>query len=244
MDMFDLRWQQWRKIPAWIFGPRYFWFFVLGIAAASLLGDWLGIWWGDPIRENRIRFSGWILDTLGLVSIAMGISAKLDQFRERNLLEYAWDRFYEWLRSFPLLVQHHKVLPGHGELKIGPSTARGFGQVRINENRPIEEQVTWLLQKFYNLTDTVHETRRDLDEQAAALRDRIDELERSLSTELEAVKQQSVEVGVGDVGKEFVGLFWIFAGITFATVPEFVEFLFADIIEFFEALGRLISGPG
>lgn len=242
MTQFNLHYSRWLKIPAWFAKPKHFWLFSLGLLVASLLGDWLGYAWDiSSTRLDRIRFSGWLLDTLGLVSIAIGISSKLDRFEGKNLIEYAFLNVLTWLGKFPLISQEHLVNCGTVNIKSEPSSARAYGISKINPNSPISEKIDWLLENYYTLVHTVHTQIENSKKKTAEIERKIQELDVNIRENIEYIREETADVHTGDVGKEFVGLFWIFSGITFATVPEFIEAWFGLPISYFESLGRFVG---
>lgn len=242
MTALNLHYSRWQKIPKWLTMPKHFWLFAAGLFAASLFGDWLGYAWDIyTARQDRIRYSGWILNTLGLVSIAIGISSKLDRFEEKNLIEYAIQNILAWLAKFPLISQETTICTGTANLKSESSTVRGRGIVKIDPSSPTNEKVDWLLENYYTLAETVHSLMENLEVKTTKIEKEVQELSANLDKNIELVKEESMDIHIGDVGKEFVGLVWVFCGITFATVPEFIETLFGLPIGWFVNLGRYIG---
>ncbi|MEW8051080.1 MAG: hypothetical protein AB2784_17295 [Candidatus Thiodiazotropha endolucinida] len=242
MAKLNLHYSRWQKIPRWLFKPKHFWLFAFGLLAASLLGDWLGYAWDIcTTRQDRIRYSGWILDTLGLVSIAIGISSKLDRFEGKNLMACAVQNVLTWLGEFPLISQETIVRAKTANSNMRSFSARVHGTTKIDPNKPISEKLDWLLESYYTLVDMVHTLIENTEKKTTEIEKKIQELDANMSDNFERVKEETADVHIGDVGKEFVGLFWIFSGITFATVPEFIEAWFGLPISYFESLGRYVG---
>jgi len=114
MPKFDFSLDSWMRIPIWVAEPRLFWLFVGGIVIASIAsswigaaGDWIGIVSHDP-RLDRIRYAGWLLEIFGLISVAVGLSRKLDLYHGKNAWALFKDRAIQWSRRFPLLSRDRK----------------------------------------------------------------------------------------------------------------------------------------
>jgi hypothetical protein len=238
----NLHYSRWLKIPWWLFKPKHFWLLAVGLLAASLLGDWLGYAWDMyTTRQDRIRYSGWILDTLGLVSIAIGISSKLNRFKGKKLVVYALQKALTWLGEFPLISQETLIRTHAVHLKAESSSAQAYGTVKIDPSISINEKVDWLLENHYSLVNTVQTLMENTDKNITDIEKTIHELSAHLNDNIEHAKVETADVHIGEVGKEFVGLVWIFSGITFATVPEFVEAWFSLPISYFESLGQYVG---
>lgn len=242
MEQLNFHYSRWLKIPAWLAKPKHFWIFTIGVLVASLLGDWLVYTWDiSSTREDRIRFSGWLLDTLGLVTIAIGISSKLDRFEGRNLIGYALQQILTWLQKFPLISQEQIINCGTADIKCEPSSSQAYGVVKINQNAPISKKVDWLLENYYTLVNTVHTQTENSNKKLAEIENKIQELDINLRDNIERVREETADIHTGEVGIEFVGLFWLFCGITFATIPEFIEVWLSLPIRYFEILGQFVG---
>lgn len=202
-----------------------------------MLGDWLGYAWDIyTSRQDRIRYSGWILDTLGLISIAIGISSKLDRFEGKNLLEYAIQNIIAFLSKCPLISKETIILTKPVNLKVSPSSISSFSTETIDPSRPTNEKINWLLKNHNALTEAVQSLIKHTENNTKKTEEKIQKLSANLSKNIEHLKEESADVHIGDVGKEFVGLAWVFCGITFATVPEWIEAWFSMPISWFENL--------
>tara|TARA_R110002095_G_scaffold216413_1_gene213539 strand:- start:1873 stop:2241 length:369 start_codon:yes stop_codon:yes gene_type:complete len=116
----------------------------------------------------------------------------------------------------------------------------GHLKVSVNPSASMEEKIEWLIKKYDELTDNVHTVSVAMHAKEEALSRRILDIEKGVDDKLHALQDQNADFHVGDVGKEIVGLFWIFFGITFATVPELIEFIFYWPIIGFQSVGSFI----
>jgi len=121
-----------------------------------------------------------------------------------------------------------------GHASIGPFKVRGYGTVKIDPDRPVEEKVDWLLQSHYGLVDSVHQNTQNIEKNADESRRQLEVLRGALEKAIGKVEAQTAKAHVGEIGAEFVGLGWILFGVTFATVPGFIESWFGWFIQLFE----------
>lgn len=231
----NLGWGAWKRFPGWLIGPTLFRVFVLVVLASSLLGDWAGVAM-DTSRQDRIRYAGWLLDVFGLGTIAAGVIRKLDLFHGESLWSLLKEGFKSWLRLFPFIRRHVIIHASTGHLKLGPMSAKGRATVRLNPNATIERKVEFLLQRNDELTEQLFGLQDEVGQNKKELVDELTKVRAAIEKSIGEIVSRTEDAHVGEVGWEFVGLAWIFLGITFSTVPEFIEAWFGWLIAWFEAL--------
>ena len=230
-----------RKIPAWLGEAKAFWQLCVGLMAACLVGDWAGLCFGDGAsRQDKIRYSGWILDVLGVIAIVWGLSGKLEQLRGQTLMRYLCQGISAWFERFPLLKRDARVVAGGAAVIASPGTLSASGHVSVGNDAPLEEKVAWLLDESKRLSRRIIEAEKAQKNQEAETRSKLRELEASIVDRMSKVEAKSGELIVGDLDKELVGLVWVFLGITFATIPEAIEWLFSWLIATFKSLGPAV----
>ena len=115
-------------------------------------------------------------------------------------------------------------------------TARGT--VSLNPEATIERKVEFLLQRDQELTEQLFQLRDEVGQNKKDLIDELSSVRAALEKSLGEIVSRTENAHVGEIGWEFVGLAWIFLGITFATVPEFIEWIFGGwLIKWFKTLG-------
>lgn len=240
MSRFILHKHAWYRILGWLAEPTLLWAFVGGIVLASFVGDWIGFAL-DSMREDKIRYAGWLLEIFGLSTVAIGLSKKLDLFHGKNVWTLFGEATMRWLCRFPLLRQDKNIVVGTVDLKLGPMRAQAYASVKIDPNKPVDEKINWLLERHYELVNTVHRVQKKIEKNEGEFERQLQALRRVLEKTIGKVEAQTAKAHVGEIGGEFVGLGWILCGVTFATTPEFIESWFWWLIEFFEFLGDLLT---
>lgn len=233
----NLSWSSWRRLPRWLVGPTLFRVFVLVILVSSLLGDWTG-WLIDANRQDRIRYAGWLLDIFGLVTVAIGVSRKLDLFHGASLWGLFKDGFRSWLRQFPLVSRHITVHLKGNNLNIGLGGLKANLTGKLSPDATLERKVDFLLQRNDELTQQLFEIRDEVAENKKELTAKLAKGQKEVEKTIKEMAARTEDAAVGEIGWEVVGLAWIFLGITFATVPEFIEYLFGWLIRWFNLIGE------
>lgn len=93
--------ESFKHLPGWLGQARIFWWFVLSLFLVSFIGDWIGFF-ADNGRPDRIRYSGWLFEILGLLAVAFGLNKKLDLLDQKGI----WERMRGWLTACVALTQN------------------------------------------------------------------------------------------------------------------------------------------
>lgn len=214
--------------------------FLFVLVAASLLGDWLGFAL-DADRIVRIRYAGWLLDIIGIVVIAAGLSRKLNLFRGISISTLLWTGITDFLRAFPLLRRHvtlniSSAVHLHSSMNANLTTNRTFDSAWS-----IDEKISYLVEECKSLANRADDLEKKIAEQTKNIRDDLQTNIAEIIGELSKVERRRADLHIGEVGGEVVGLAWILCGISFATVPELIAIVGAYPIDMFERLGDLVG---
>ncbi|XOV85070.1 MAG: hypothetical protein ACFHXK_08075 [bacterium] len=192
----------------------------------------------DATRQDSIRFSGWLLDLLGLGIIAIGIAKKLDLFKDTSVWRFLSEGLLGWVRRFPLINRNVTLHLEPANLTSVSSDLDVSILGRLGKDATTERKIEFLIQRNEELTQDVHILRREAKQSNRELRSQVEELKQELSTSLTDLDSRTTDFHAGEIGYELVGLTWIFLGITFATVPELIELMFGGwLIQWFEMIG-------
>lgn len=203
----------WRS---WLADARLLWWFLGVVVIASVIADWFAC--GSP-RVERLPVAGWGLEIAGVIVVALGLSRKIDLYGGEGF----GSRIRAWLLRFPMLRQD-KVIPisAAGEINLAGATVNARGEVTLPDDASIEQRVERLESLMRNVPDQIASLRQHLEEvdanDKAELLGKIDDI----GDKLDEVKSTNVKANTEDVGWEIVGIGWVIAGLTLATVPEYV----------------------
>ncbi|MEX2125491.1 MAG: hypothetical protein WD795_16480 [Woeseia sp.] len=198
--------------------PR-FWACIFVVAGAWYLGCVLGEIY-DNERADGIRYSGWLLEICGLFSVAVGLNRKLKVFHGLTiwpLLKKGLDNF---IKQLPFIRRRVVIQGTAGIVFATGARVSGQGTSRISRDRPMEDQVAFLLKRNDEITDGIfklHDADRAIEDKLTA---ELNDLRAVLQAELARADTKLEKAH--EVGWESVGLIWIFAGVTLATVPDLI----------------------
>jgi len=214
-----------KLVPGWLRDASTLWRFVFGVAIICVSVDWVGYWLRLD-RIDRLPYEGWILELLGLTLVAFDLAKKLELFDQTSVV----GRALEWFGRFPLFNQDQVVVVGAAHFAIEGATLSARGKIKVKEGATTEEKVEFLMRQVDNIDDRIHDLRVQI---KTGIEDGLEGIEKRISNieeEIAAVQSQAVKAHVGDISLEVVGLGWILIGLTLATVPDFVLWLFGPII--------------
>lgn len=228
MGIFNVNKETLNQLPAWLARANIAWLFIASLFVVSILGDWVGCF-ADRGGLDSIRYSGWIFEILGLLSVAIGLNKKLDLLDQKGI----WQRIKEWARQWPILSQDAVVGTMGAQLGAFGADLRGRGNVSIDESQSFAAQVKFLLEELERLRDEFSAAMDQQRKDTSELRKEVRRIEETLKGEIKRMASKSAKAQVGDVGWEIAGLFWVLIGVTLATVPEAIAYVFSSVIGFF-----------
>ncbi len=183
-----------------------------GVALAFTVG-----WFLSTTPSAAVRYTGMILQILGLFTVAIGLSNMRRLFGRPSVTDKVFGWFGRLAAAFTRPKSYTLEASTGSSVIVGnrADVVRSVGQGALLEDRVLllEENVKQLRHKM----DTeVQELRRDL----AAAKESI-QRERA---EREAADKEALrtieEVGIGGLHLEMVGLCWLFLGIMGTSIPD------------------------
>lgn len=199
------------RIRIWLWEARQFWITVFSIPCALLL-----CWIALPDWEPRIRYTGMLLQLLGLATVALGIRKTRSLFSRPSLLQVA----RAWLSRFPGFRKNVNVFVGSGGLSMGGGSISAFGSSGPAPTATLEERVA-LLEKSVNKAHLlIHEANRKIAQEAQQRQSEIKVMKRELEDGDSKNKQLLEAAAAGGLYLETTGAFWLAFGITLATASN------------------------
>jgi hypothetical protein len=159
----------------------------------------------------------------------MGIWRKERQFGKPGLVAAA----FEWLARVPLRSRHYRLHAGSGKLTITGGRARLEAWSNPPADADLAARVASLERNMSFLRDTVRNEHAENEQTIEKLRVEL-KAEREVRESHEIVSKQRLEAAlVGNVHLEHMSVIWVMLGLTAATVPELLQYLFGWIYELF-----------
>ena len=179
-----------------------------------ILISFAACWLLLPIWEQRIRFSGLVLQVLGLIIVVLGLSEARKRFGHRSLIDAA----RAFLARFPTLKPVAVRVTGvEAHLHAGSPSVSAFATVTLSPNTPLEERVRRLEESINQANRNNYDTNKRIDaertERATAIDAERNEREKSDKAIWERLEQEIV----GGLDLETIGVWWIGIGIVLAT---------------------------
>ena len=214
-----------RRVPRWLVDvarwlvvrPWRVWFSLfLVIAALALAAAISGNW------EQRFRLTGWLLQLVGLTTVAVGLRETRKLFRRPSLLDLA----RAWIHGFPSLSPRSYVLNAEpGSFKITGYAPTIFVSARP-EDLTVEQRIARLEQALTEVKNQMDEVSAKLQREQQVRTEAIHSERRARETSDNTLANQLEEAMAGGLHLEAMGLFWIIVGVSFATVSIELSKLF------------------
>ena len=222
---------QWYRLHTawgvWFAKGKILWLFLFVLLGACLVVDWIGCYAGLS-RVDRLPYSGWILESAGIIAIAYGFSKKIDLYG----VESPFTRFGKWLRSIPIFKQNRNVFCGTAKMTLSPGQATITASVGLPPDADLDMRLTRAERLIKGLGKGLAQLKIDTRSGLAGLEAKFREEIEEIKTEISEVRELTGKAHVGDVGMELAGLGWVIVGLTLATIPNFVYSVSKPIVDY------------
>lgn len=199
------------RIRIWLWEARQIWIAAFAIPCVLLL-----CWIALPNWEPRIRYTGMLLELMGLATVALGIRETRSLFSRPSLLQVA----RAWFSRFPGFRQDVKVIVGSGGISMGGASVSAFGSSGPAPTATLEERVA-ILEKSVNQAHLlIHEANRKIAQETQQRQSEIEVVKRELEDGDSKNKQLLEAAAAGGLYLETTGVFWLAFGITLATASN------------------------
>jgi hypothetical protein len=208
---------RWRSLVTTLIGAWPVWLAIGTVPAVCLIGKIMRRYLLIGPPYSAILYAGTILELLGLVLVAIGLSDLRRLFGRPSATTLVIGWFGQFVAAFrpPRAVEGRASATGTSSIRAAGRTIHGAGP-----GAPIEDRVQALELNVSALRDEldrgVQQLRGDLDVVNEALQ-RENQERRTGEAE---VKRKLEEMAVGDLHLEAVGLFWVFLGVLGTSIPE------------------------
>src|SRR5690606_12057686 len=172
------------------------------------------------------RYTGWILDLAGLLTVVGGISAKLQHYRGEHLHLALLRDGRNVLRRFPLLQRNVVINAGTAHFKLGALSGSAIGHDSPREDAPTDEKIEFLIAQNNARHEAIVNLQSSLNAAEARIDKEIDAVRSALGAKVDTAALEQRNLAVEGVGVEVIGVLWIACGITCAAVPEVMVWLF------------------
>jgi hypothetical protein len=213
-----------RDIARWVSKGRALWLTLIVIVcpACSLL---------VPVicHERQIRILAAALQTMGFLTIAIGLHDARRAFRKSGWRQGLGTYVSEFITSWPTFGQKGAIQAGAGQI-LGGATIKGRLTIGIAPNVSLEERFQILEDKLNTLQSFAWKIEDDLSAAKSELTKSIDREREDRRTESKKISDRLTDSVAGGLHIEALGLAAFIAGMIASTFP--VE------------LASLISGGG
>ncbi|MFV1921304.1 MAG: hypothetical protein ACMZ63_01660 [Methylotenera sp.] len=217
-------WIYLRRIKGWLGRAKLLWI-ALGLLVAITLGSYQL----SSKPEVSFRYSGLILQILGVLTVAISLAGKKSTFSLPSYL----DSFKSWLGDIPRFRQKSTVSGAFGS-SSSLSGVLGYatGWRKAGPKASLKERVDVLetnIQGLINANSSEHQY----------VRDEFSKVEMKLNSERQERETADLEInnliksfGTETLHIEAVGIFWLILGITYTTVPLELSTVLQFILNF------------
>jgi hypothetical protein len=185
---------------------------------------------GDRLRWRRrlgavlqrasaaVCYAGTLLQILGLATVATGLSHVRRLFGRPSLGQ----KTVAWLRQ--LAAAFHRPKPITARLNATLDDMTLAAEVRAplsaGPQSPLERRVAILEENLDRLRNEVDAKEARLRRDLSAIKDSLGHEQQAREAENRQITAKMKELAVGGLHLEFVGLTWLFLGVTGASIPD------------------------
>ncbi len=165
--------------------------------------------------EARIRWTGLVLQLLGLLMVVIGLSEARKRFGRPSILDAA----RRYLSRFPTLKQRNVTahVSGAAGIVAGGSAMIGHGTVAPGPNTPLEERVARLEQSVKRIDGDLFQANQRIEREAATRKEAIAAERSARETGDAEIRKRLEDEVVGGLHLETMGAWWIALGILLAS---------------------------
>ncbi|WP_420457193.1 hypothetical protein [Rubrivirga sp.] len=195
-----------------------FWLTLLG-----LIGAWVASYFLADKLEDQIRYTGFLLELLGVLNVAVGLSETRKLFGRPSVFSEA----ASWLKQLRGALKQ----PITGTINLSgaaSSTSAASGRIiqGLREDAPVEERLKYLEDRYKELRSDFSDTSRRLNQSISAVRDQLSKERRERQEQTDKLRIQLEELTVGGLKLETIGLVWLLIGIVCSSIPAELASLF------------------
>ena len=200
-------WPWLKRVAEWIAKARLLWLAVGVVVVAGIVSLRPGT--SEPV----VRWTGLVLQLLGIATVIIGIEQTRRLFNHPSLLSIA----KAWLGEFPPYKRRIVMAAGAGSFGISGAKARGYLTSNPPPDASIEDRLVSLERNVGHLNKRIDDASEELDkaqsEQTAALEK---ETQERIAEDTKIASKLEVS-GTGGLHISAMGALWLFVGVTLGT---------------------------
>ena len=195
----------------WIAAPFHVWL-CLGVTVAALI---ISLRPNTP--EPVIRLTGLVLQLLGVLTVAWGISETRALFGRPSIRS----KISAWLSAAPFLKPHHGSATGRASVGGIRVKARGHATHGAGESPTTESRLQALEKNIEVVHQRITGLAQEYDQELSHLSTSLREEQASRVQQVTSVHTRLEEFGTGGVHISAIGAAWLFVGLVLSTAgPE------------------------
>jgi hypothetical protein len=165
----------------------------------------------DALGSRPIRIAGWILQTLGITTVALGISTRRRLFNQPSLLVRMW-------RTVTATPQNVQLTGVVGMLRMGGAVA--VVDVSGQAKQTLEERLAALEKSADSLRQQIVDATKAMNNAVAAVRHDLQAEAKSFRDSTAGVRQLIQDLQAGGIYIDTVGVLLLLVGVLFTSLPD------------------------
>lgn len=191
-------------------------FLLVGLLAAYLVGHPL------RTREASIRTVGGILQVLGILSVALGISQLRRSFGLKGTVAEIIEELLHLAKTAvqrvaQMLGRRPAVINVTGAAALGLSSVRARAKVRSGPNASVDDRIALLERLIDTLEDGLSTLQDTIDREREQFNKALDAEKHAREDGFKALEDRVTSLAVGGIRLQTVGLVWLLLGVLLAT---------------------------
>ncbi len=198
-----------KSIFHWLVEWGYFCLGLLVVAVPVFFGLRYGA------NEAMIRFTGMVLQLLGIGTVAWGIHTTRKEFGHPSIFT-VW---HQRLSRFPPFGQ--RVVTGTTDITLPGMTftGRGHTSVSAGSEATIEARVQAVEENLQIVHDRVSQTQNEMDQELRKYSEALKQEEQVRAKEDQNIRAKMEATVTGGLHISAIGAFWLFVGVIMSTDP-------------------------
>jgi hypothetical protein len=199
----------WKALWVWLAEKKILWL-TLGVASSSVFVAFVL----HP-NETGVRRMGWVLELLGLGTVAWDIHQVRQEFGQPGF----FDSFLDWLRRMPGPWQRGAELQAHIRVPGIRAHGRLSGWHELPSEASLEVRLDTAERNLQILRTELQHTQREFDDEKAVLERSLSEEQQAREAADVAITQRLEAAHTGGLYISAMGLVWLAMGLTLSTIP-------------------------
>ncbi len=165
------------------------------------------------VTEQEVRFTGLLLQILGIGTVAWGIRETRALFGRPTLFA----QFRAWLRRFP--VYGGRVVSASASITMPRISvnARGHAGASAGPDASADARIEALEKNVRLLNERIDHTQNEMDQKFRSHADFLKQEERTRALHDQAIREKLEATETGGLHISAMGVLWLFIGVTLST---------------------------